>query len=62
MKRIVEKVFGKIFSKTRKFFPVVNEQGIAEKPKKFYPVTEREHLLEQRRIGYYGNGTCTENF
>ena len=62
MKRIVEKVFGRVFGKSRKFFPVVNERGIAEKPKKFYPATEGQFLLEQRRQGIFGNGTCVESF
>lgn len=60
MEMIIKKVISRIFGKP-KFFPVVNEKGIAEKPGKFIPITEREYLLEMRRKGYYGNGMCTES-
>lgn len=60
MKNIINKVISKVFGKPKKFFPVVNEKGIAEKPKKFFPLTEKKYLLEMRRQGIYGNGICNE--
>lgn len=61
MKTIINKVISGVFGKSRKFFPVVDEKGIAEKPRKFFPITEKEYLLEMRRVGCYGNGRCEDS-
>lgn len=49
-----------VFGKPKKFFPVLNEQGFADKPKKFFSA-EVKYLLEQRRKGIFGNGTCADS-
>lgn len=60
MKRIINLIRQVFFGKPKKFFPVVNERGLAEKPLKFVPLTEIEYLLEQRHNGIFGNGKCSE--
>lgn len=61
MVNVIKKVISRVFDKNRKFFPMVNEKGIAEKPRKFFPMTEREYILAQRRKGLYGNGHCVDD-
>lgn len=59
MKMIIKKIFGRLFDKPRKFFPIVDACGL-DKPRKFFPITETEYLVIQRYKGCYGNGRCTE--
>ena len=61
MKRIINAIRQIFFGKPKKFFSIVDERGIADKPLKFFPVTEIEYLLEQRSKGIVGNGKCTES-
>lgn len=58
MTSFIKKIIGRFFAnKTLKFYPVCNTQGIALK---FYPVDMKVYLLQQRRRGVVGNGTCSE--
>ena len=59
MTTIIKMILSVLTKPKGKFFPVVDEKGIAEKPGKFFPMTEREYLLENRHKGIWGNGKCS---